>query len=363
MIQFKRGGNMLKTLLAGAVACAMSLPVAAQELPAGPKVRLLAVTQVLTNLPQYTRVDQPVLRDELPKKSGGRVEVQLYSWPERNVNGPEVLRLVRSGQVDVSSAPLGMVAGDAPILDGMDLAGLAQDIRQARRIADALVPAANKDLERMGIKIVGTLAFSKQVMFCRKPVPSLTDLQGMKVRAAGPSLGDLVKAFNGQPVSVNFGEVYTALERGTIDCAVTGTGGGNSAKWTEVTTHLVNYPMQWAVAGYYVNLGWWNKLDAPVRNLLERTFQDITDRQWALGEEITEDGLACNFGNAGGCKIHTLLKKPMVEVKADAGAAATVRKQLVEVVLPGWVKRCGERCGQIYNDVVAPISGVKYTAR
>lgn len=353
----------LKLWMAAGALAALTASVAAQQLPSGPKVRVLAVTQVLTNLPQYTRVDQPVLRDELTKKGGGRIEVQLYSWPERNVNGPEVLRLVRSGQVDVSSAPLGMVAGDAPLLDGMDLAGLAQDIHQARRIADALTPAVNKDLERMGIRMVATLAFSKQVMFCRKPVPSLTDLQGMKVRAAGPSLGDLIKAFNGQPVSVNFGEVYTALERGTIDCAVTGTGGGNSAKWTEVTTHLVNYPMQWAVAGYYVNLAWWNKLDAPVRALLEKTFQEVTDRQWALGEEITEDGLACNFGNAASCKIHTLLKKPMTEVKADATAAAAVHKQLVDVVLPSWVKRCGERCGQIYNDVVAPITGVKYTPK
>ncbi len=355
---------MKKKLAAAAAAAVFAAPALAQELPPGPKVRILAVTQVLTNLPQYTRVDQPVLRDALPKKTNGRIEVQLFSWPERNVNGPEVLRLVRSGQVDVSSAPLGMVAGDAPLLDGMDLAGLAPDIKTARRIADALTPHVNKDLERIGIRMVATLAFSKQVMFCRKAVPSLTDLQGMKVRAAGPSLGDLVKSFNGQPVSVNFGEVYTALERGTIDCAVTGTGGGNSAKWTEVTTHLVNYPMQWAVAGYYVNLGWWNKLDAPVRGVLEKTFQEITDKQWALGEEITEDGLACNFANASGCKIHTLLKKPLIVVKAgDAASAAAVRKQLVEVVLPGWVKRCGERCGQIYNDVVAPISGIKYTPR
>ena len=350
--------------LAAAVAIAASPLLAfAQDLPPGPKVRVLAVTQILTHLPQYTRGDQPILRDALTKKGGGRIEVQLFSWPERNVNGPEMLRLVRSGQVDIGSSPLGMVAGDAPILDGMDLAGLAQDIKQARRIAEALTPAANKDLERIGLRMVATLAFSKQVMFCRKPVPSLTDLQGMKVRAAGPSLGDLVKSFNGQPVSVNFGEVYTALERGTIDCAVTGTGGGNSAKWTEVTSHLVNYPMQWAVAGYYVNLAWWNKLDPQVRAVLEKTFQELTDSQWALGSEITEDGLACNFGNAAGCKIHTLLKKPMAEVKADAAATAAVRKQLVEVVLPNWVQRCGERCGQIYNEAVAPITGIKYTPK
>jgi len=30
------------------------------------------------------------------------------------------------------------------------------------------------------------------------------------------------------------------------------------------------------------------------------------------------------------------------------------------VILPAWVKRCGERCGEVYNRAVAPITGVKY---
>ena len=36
-------------------------------------------------------------------------------------------------------------------------------------------------------------------------------------------------------------------------------------------------------------------------------------------------------------------------------------RALTATVLPGWVKRCGVKCGEIYNQVIAPISGVKYT--
>ena len=42
----------------------------------------------------------------MPKASNGRIEFNLKSWPEANVQGPEVIRLVRSGQVDVAGAPL-----------------------------------------------------------------------------------------------------------------------------------------------------------------------------------------------------------------------------------------------------------------
>lgn len=368
--QFKVRVSVADRLFAIAITAVAALPMvswaqnaSAQTVPAGPKVKVLAITQALPNLPQYTKVDQVLLRDGLAAKSNGRIEVQLFSWPERNVNGPEVLRLVRSGQADIGFAPLGMVSGDVPMLDAMDLAGLAPDYKKARQIVDALMPAANKDLEALGIRMIGTQAYAGQMMFCRKPVPSLTDLQGLSVRTAGPSLGDLIKSLNGQPVSLNFGEVYTALERGTVDCAVTGSSGGNAAKWTEVTTHIVSYPLQWAVSGYYVNLGWWNKLDPQVRALMEKTFQEITDAQWALGLDLTSDGLACNIGQADGCKTHTLVKKPLAEVKSDAGTPAAIQKRLTEVVLPNWVRRCGDRCAQVYNDVVAPISGVKLAGK
>jgi TRAP-type transport system periplasmic protein len=323
---------------------------AAQSLPAGPKVTVSAVTQVASTLPQYTRVDVPLLRDEVPKKSGGRVEFNLKSWPEMSVQGPELIRLVRSGQVDLGAAPLTTVSGDVPFLDGVDLAGLAPDLDTARKIANVLVPIANKELERIGVKLVGTYPFPAQVFFCKKPITGLADLKGVKVRTNGPSASDLVS--------------YLGGERGTVDCAITGTGSGNGVKWYEVTTHLYTLSTAWSTSGYFVNLAWWNKLDPAVRGFLEKTMAGVEDAQWKLGAEVTQDGIDCNIGNAAGCKIYTLVKnKPMVQVKATDADRAKLREALVATVLPGWVKRCGARCGEIYNQAIAPISGVKYSGQ
>ena len=51
----------------------------------------------------------------------------------------------------------------------------------------------------------------------------------------------------------------------------------------------------------------------------------------------------------------------MVEVKGEANIVALLQKELSEDVLPGWIKRCGERCAAVYNEVIAPITGIKYT--
>jgi hypothetical protein len=39
------------------------------------------------------------------------------------------------------------------------------------------------------------------------------------------------------------------------------------------------------------------------------------------------------------------------------------RQILLDVVLPNWVKRCGARCGEAFNEAIAPISGVRFTPR
>ncbi|MGH6637538.1 MAG: TRAP transporter substrate-binding protein [Polaromonas sp.] len=349
--------------LASLAAALLAAGAQAQSVPAGPKVAVQAITQVAPNLPQYTKVDQPLLRDGIAKATNGRVEVTLSSWPERNVNGSEVLRLVRSGQVDIAAAPLTTVSGDVPMLDGVDLAGMNSDIVQARKVADAMVPVANKELERMGIKLVATYPFSGQMLFCRKPIASLADLKGLKVRTNGPSAADLMKGLGAQPVSLAFGEVYTALERGTVDCGITGAGSGNGVKWPEVTAHLYTLPLSWSTSGYFVNLAWWNKLDPAIRAQFEKTFSEVQEAQWKLGVEATNDGIACNVGRAADCKLHTLMKKPMVEAKPQGNVVATLHKELADDVLPGWIKRCGDRCVQVYNEVIAPITGIKYVSR
>jgi TRAP-type transport system periplasmic protein len=357
-MKFRVPSLIAATAAIASTAMAAELPT----LPAGAKVTVVAVTQPLPVQPQLLRVDVPVLKELVAQKSGGRVEFQLSTHAERNLSGTEIVRLVRSGQVDMGASTLTTLSGDVPFLDGIDLAGLAPEITTARKIAKAVIPAANKELEKFNSKILQIYPFPAQEIFCRATMSSFGDLKGRKIRTFGNSLNDLVQAIGGQPVSIGFPEVYSALERGVVDCAITGTGSGNAAKWPEVTTHIYNLPVAWALSGYMVNLTWWNKLDPQVRGFIEKAMEIVEERQWALGAEATRDGIDCNIGNAAGCKIHNLVSsKPMTEVKPSAADQALLKEIFVKNVLPGWVKRCGARCGDIYNEVIAPISGVKWS--
>ncbi len=345
----------LLALLLGAPAALAQAPA----LPPGPPVTIVAITQPNPVNTQFTLVDIPYLR-EMPGRTGGRINVTLASHAERSLSGAEIVRLVRSGQAEIGAGTLTTLSGDVPILDGVDLAGLAPEIGKARAIAKAILPTANRDLERFGVRLVITYPFPAQVLFCRQPFARLEDLKGRKIRTFGQSLVDLVTALGAQPVSIGFPEVYTALERGVVDCAITGTGSGASARWPEVTTHISNLPLSWAVAGYMVNLAWWNRLDPAVRTYLEATFAEMEAKLWELGDVGTRDGIDCNIGLRDKCKLNQLAPRPMTEVPGTAEEAARLRQIFETVILPGWVKRCGARCGQVYNEVIAPISGVRF---
>lgn len=359
---FRRGLAALfgAGLISSAAVAQTATPAIPAPIPPGPRIAITAVTQPLPTQPQYILVDQRLIRDGLRERSGGRIEVTLASHAERNLGGAEIVRLVRAGQAEIGAGTLSTLSGDVPILDGVDLSGLAPDIALARRIADAMTPVANRDLERFGTRILAMYPFPAQVVFCRAPFTSLADLRGRRVRTFGNSLVDFFNAVGAQPTSIGFPEVYSALERGVVDCAITGTGSGVAARWPEVSTHISDLPVAWAVAAYIVNVAWWNRQDPAVRALLEQTFRDVADAQWALGAAATRDGIDCAIGNREGCRIHTLATRPMTEVKATAADRAETRRIFEQVVLPGWVRRCGARCGEIYNQTVAPLTGVRF---
>ena len=66
------------------------------------------------------------------------------------------------------------------------------------------------------------------------------DLQTLKARKSECTLqrlGDFVEGVGGTSVTVPFAEVIPALEKGVVDCGITGTMSAYKAKWHQVATH------------------------------------------------------------------------------------------------------------------------------
>ena len=309
----------------------------------------------------HKNLERPFWTERLPKASGGAINVEFSGLLSSGLKGPEIVRLMRNGAIDFAHGVFQSVGADDPTFEGMDLAGLATDVQGARRIADAYKPVIDRVFrEKHGIKLLAMVPFTAQVFFCRAPIKGMEDLKGKKVRVFGRSLADFVTAVGGSTATIPFGEVVPALQTGVADCAITGVASGNTAKWTEVSTHLYMLPVGWSMSFYAVSQKRWETLDPKVRDFLEKQMAQLENEIWALTAEENQDGTNCNIGQEP-CKYGYKAKMTLVQLaQADLPALNRIMR---ETVVPAWAKRCGAACAREWNATIGKVVGFNAPAQ
>ena len=105
-------------------------------------------------------------------------------------------------------------------------------------------------------------------------VKRLADLKGMKVRGTGGSVLVALKQLGVTPVQTIAGEIYTSLQRGTIDVALFPDYGLNQYKLQEVVDQVVGpYLLPAIVLPLWMNLDVWNSLPKELQDTFHRIAQ------------------------------------------------------------------------------------------
>ena len=348
---------MKKMLLSTLVASTMLITTSAmaQEKVADLPQTQLQVVGGLSNLTAFQNFEQPFWTKTVPELSDGKITTTIKGFNEMGLKGPEILRLIGQGVIPIGTATIAYFASDNPINEAIDLAGLAPDIKTAREITDAFQPAYEKFYANNNIKVLGFSTYPAQVLFCNAEVNDLSDLKGKKVRTSSRTTAEFVQALGGSSVTIPFGEVVPALQNGVVDCAITGSMSGYSAKWYEVSTHLYALPINWNQQIHAANLDYWNKLDPKVQDFLQKNFDVMTDQIWDAAGKETQEGYDCNTG-AEACTQPVKGKMKLVEpTEADR---ELLKKIASETVVPKWAARCSAECVQDFNDTIGKKLGI-----
>lgn len=333
--------------------CAAFAPSAAAQ--AVPKTHLRVVGSI-SSLPQYKDFEVPFWTKQLAEKSGGAVTAEIKGFNEMGLKGPEVLRLMGQGVMEIGATVIAYLAADDPANEMIDVAGLLPDVATARRVTDALRPVYTKLYrEKFGVELLGFGTYPAQALYCNGEIKGLADVKGKKVRAAGRSQSELIEALGGTPVTMAFGEVVPALQNRTVDCAITGTLSGNVAKWNEVTTHLLALPLSWGQIAYAANAKSWRGFDPKVRALIEQEVKALEKSVWDAADRFTQQGYECN---AGTDKCTLGQKGKMKIVQPTQADRDLLKKVLADSMLPKWSARCSAACVADFNATVGKIVGV-----
>jgi TRAP-type C4-dicarboxylate transport system substrate-binding protein len=286
------------------------------------------------------------MAEELDKRTKGQIKVDVVSLPELGLTGFELVRVTRAGLVDVADVILAYVAGDVPVVEAVDLPGLYADFESSVKAHIAFLSALKKHEDKLGGVVLGGYLWPHQVIFSRKPVRSPADLKGLKVRVYGTAQAEFARALGMEPVSIAFAEVYTALERGTVDAGFTGTYSGYALKWYEVTKYLVDVNHGPNSGALVISKRSWDKLTPELQGLLRKLGEEFSEKAWEVGRRTTKEGIEKNG------------EKGMEWIPMSPAMSAVVREALTKHVLPGWVKRAGPDAKAVFNQYLAPHTGI-----
>ncbi len=346
----------MKKILVTALSLSMTLLLAPVSATAVTTIKAVGTWGNLTN---YTKHEGPFWNERIAEASDGQIIGDIKPQTELGLKGFEIMRLVKNGVFDFAFGLPGYVAADNPIFEGVDLSSLTQDIDTQREVSDAFFPALEQAFEETyNAKLMQLYPFPSQTLWCNAEISGIGDLKDKKVRVYTTSLGDFVEGVGGVSVTVPFAEVIPALEKGVVDCAITGTMSAYKAKWYQVATHAYTLRVGWGIAFGAINLDKWNKMPADQQALLQSEIDALTDRMWAETALEDEVAISCITGQA--CDIGE--KGSMVLVEPSAEDLVARDRVANEVVIPRWAARCGADCAATWNGSVGKILGVQAKA-
>jgi tripartite ATP-independent transporter DctP family solute receptor len=217
----------------------------------------------------------------LAGKSGGKLKIREFPASQLG-NEMQMQSAVRGGtqeMVSVSTTSMATVIKDFGMLDVPFIVG---SVAQAEALV--LGPFGKSMLEAMTEKDMIGLGYwglgFRNVTNSSRPITKLEDFAGLKLRVIpNPVYLETFKAFKANPVPMNFGEVYTALETKTIDGQENPYSVILSNKFYEVQKFISATNHTYTNNVISVSKKFWDSLSPAEQKMLRDSFNEARDYQ------------------------------------------------------------------------------------
>jgi tripartite ATP-independent transporter DctP family solute receptor len=234
---------------------------------------------------------------EVEKRSNGGVKVKLFSAGEL---GQEVEQYDAMNLGTLESALMGaqLIGAVAPEFGILDLPYLWRDQEHLRKVWAGPIgqEMTQAVLQRKGIRILAVMNRGPRNLTTRnRPVKGVEDLKGLKIRTIqNPVHIEAWRALGTNPVPMAFGEVFTALQQGTIDGQENPYEMIYANSLFEVQKYLVMTNHVRSMIWYGVSEKFWKTLSPDQQKVLASTALEaaaMNDKLLLAGEEDLEKKL------------------------------------------------------------------------
>jgi len=235
--------------------------------------------------------------DQMKKQSQGSLDYTLYAGGALG-KAPEHYDIVAKGLSDMGYFTATFTPGRFPLTDVLSLAAWVDGKDLAVDIGNAVYDRILRD-EFKDVKVLELNGCIQSYIWTKKPVTRMEDLRGLKIRTPGGHQTNYVKALGAEPVFMPPGDVYMAIETGTIDGIVTCPPVILAFKLHEVAKYGVVTTLGCVSEGMVMNMTTWKRLPGDQKTIVNelgtnpfRTSGGLTRTEYPkLIEEITKGGV------------------------------------------------------------------------
>lgn len=262
--------------------------------------------------------------DEIGVRTEGRVQINVFAGGSLT-KADQCYQGVVDGISDIGMSAFAYTRGRFPLLEGLDLPVGYPDGLAATRLANELVakydPGELRDVMPLYLH-----AHGPGVLASKRPVNTLDDVKGLKIRATG-FCSKIAEALGGSPVSMPQGETYEALQKGVVDatfCPVETLKGWKQGEGVQSVTDssCIGYTTAFFVV---MNRETWNKLPADIQAVFQAVSAEWIDKHGQAWNDADAEGL--EFITTLGC---TVLPLDSAEQEAWIGKVTPLLQDFAE---------------------------------
>lgn len=290
-----KGFKPLLGVLILALVAVWLVPAAGPAMAGELKMTLASTTPPKSNL----ELASAKFVEMIAAKTKGRIKIKHYGAGSL-YNAKTIMPAISKDQVDIGILHVALVGRRSPVLEFIGSFG-AQGCWNGndhyfRFLDDPKTRAiASAEFEKyFNSKLLAPLAFGAGLVGRRdQPVAKVADYKGLKMRTSGTAQATMYKALGAIPVGLSSKEIYTGLQRGTIQGATSGISRWRRSKLYEVAPYLtidptLPYLSMWLV----INNKAWAKLSADEQKIFMETAQEIQKWTRDFADKETKDDLA-----------------------------------------------------------------------
>ncbi len=222
--------------------------------------------------------------DDVDKATGGKLKITVHSNASL-FKAPEIKRAVAGGQAQIGEILVSGYSNEDPVFGVDSVPFLATSYADARKLWQASKKAIEDRFARQGLVILYAVPWPPQGIYSSRPLNSVADMKGLKMRTYNPYTSRIAELAGAQPVTIQVAELAQAFATGAVNANITSGATGYDTKAWEVVKNYYDTQAWLPKNVVFANKAAFDALDKASQQALTKAAADAEARGWKTSEE------------------------------------------------------------------------------